>query len=127
VNSCLEDLEGIIGLNRLGKFVPIEPGFWEFNKKRVTGRWCVLCKNLGGTEPREGRGCKTKKEVVEYRKTTEIESNRSRHSGSSCEIPMILRTLFSMASRRARCEAGAPAQRGEQCSIKLRMNALKVI
>jgi len=107
--------------------VSSDSGFLEFLEKEIDGGPCVPCKNLGGTEPREGRGCKTKKEVVEYRKTTEIESNRSRHSGSSCEIPMILRTLFSMASRRARCEAGAPAQRGEQCSIKLRMNALKVI
>ena len=36
-------------------YVSSKPGFWEFNKKRVTGRLCAPCRNLGGTEPGEGR------------------------------------------------------------------------
>ena len=44
--------------------VSSESGFWEFNKKRVTGRPCAPCRNLGETEPRVGRGYKTKKKVV---------------------------------------------------------------
>ena len=48
------------GLKSLGKLVPqgrekrnkrleisSAPGFWEFNKKRVTGRLCAPCRNLG--------------------------------------------------------------------------------
>ena len=29
-----------------------EPGFWEFNKKRVTVKTCVPHRNLGGAELR---------------------------------------------------------------------------
>ena len=38
-------------------------------------------------------------------------------TASSQEIPMILRASLSTASRRARCEAGAPSQWGEQYFI----------
>ena len=47
--------------------VSSEPGFWEFNKKRVPGRPCTSCRDVGGTKPREVRVCKTKNEEVEYR------------------------------------------------------------
>ena len=36
------------------------PGFLKFNKKKVTGRPCLPCRTLGGTEQRAGRGSKTK-------------------------------------------------------------------
>ena len=49
--------------------VSSEPGFWELNKKRITGR---PCRNLGGTEPRDSKGCKIKKEEVEYREVTNL-------------------------------------------------------
>ena len=44
--------------------VSSEPRFWEFNNKRVTDRQYAPCRNLEGTNPREDKGYKTKKEVV---------------------------------------------------------------
>ena len=49
-----------------------KPGFWEFNKKRITGRPCEPCRNLEGIEPRDGRGCKTKKVEVGHREATNL-------------------------------------------------------
>ena len=53
-----------------------EPGFGEFNKKRVTGRPGPPYRNLGGTEPREGRECDIKEEAVKYREATNQSVNR---------------------------------------------------
>ncbi len=54
MNSCFKDLEGGVGLKGVGEFVPEagekgnervkvsrEPGFWQFNHKRVAGRSCA--------------------------------------------------------------------------------------
>ena len=40
---------------------------------------------------------------------------------------MILKALVSMVSSQTMCEAGEPAQRGEQYSIKLQTKALYVV
>ncbi len=54
VNSCFKDLEGGMGLKGVGEFAPEagekgnervkvsrDPGFWQFNHKRVAGRSCA--------------------------------------------------------------------------------------
>ena len=51
-------------------------------------------------------------------------SDRPIDSVSAWEIPILLKALASMVPRQARCEVGAPAQRGEKYSIKLKMKAL---
>ena len=40
--------------------------------RRVTGEPCAPCRNLGGTQPIEGRRCKTKKERVESIEATNL-------------------------------------------------------
>ena len=57
-------------------FLSSEPGFWEINKKMVAIRPCAHCRNLGGTEPRAGRVCKTIKAAVEYREETNLSEMR---------------------------------------------------
>ena len=52
--------------------VSSDPGFWEFHQKRVDGGPCEPCRTLGGTEYGKGRGCKTRKEVVEDREPTDL-------------------------------------------------------
>ena len=45
--------------------------FGTFTRRGLLGD-CAPCRNLEGTEQREGRGGKTKKEVVEYREATNL-------------------------------------------------------
>ena len=52
--------------------VSSELGFWEFTKKRDNGGQYAPCRNLGGTEPKESRGCNTEMEAVKHRETTHL-------------------------------------------------------
>ena len=111
--------------------VSSDPGFGEFHKGVAVGL-CAPCRNLWGTEHKNSRGCKTQKEAIlldtikTERPPTCLrwESESLIDSASSWGIPVILKALVSMMSSKARCEAGVPAQRGEQYSIELCMEAL---
>jgi len=119
VNSCLEILEGRIGQKRLGMFgqqvrerenkwveMISEPGFWQLNKKRVTGRPCLCPEETQEgrrQEMSEGARPKRRQENTERPPTgLRCESNRPRLSASSWEIPMIFRALHSMAPRKGK-------------------------
>ena len=52
--------------------VSSDPGFRSFHQKGVDGGSRVPCRNLGGTKHRKSRGCKTIKEVIEDRETTDL-------------------------------------------------------
>ena len=52
--------------------VSSEPGFRKFQQKGDDHRPCVPFRNMEGTKHRKSRGCKTRKEVVEDKKTTDL-------------------------------------------------------
>ena len=93
------------------------PGFWQFHEMWVSGGPHASCRYLG----QKGSG-RTQRD---HRSVSDGEVLFS-DSTSWQEIPMILMALVSTASSSASCEAGVPAQRGEQYSIKLQMKPLYV-
>ena len=97
VNSHLEILERRMKLNRLRKLVAQVRE--KRNKCLGDKGQRVQVQTVGGRRqrPQTRHQCRI---------------NRPRVSASSRGIPMILRSLVSVTSRSARCEAGAPAQNG---------------
>ena len=60
-----------------------EPWFLEFNKKRVTHRQCVMCKNLGETKLKRTEDARPKKRRWNTKRPpTCLWSKRPRHSAS---------------------------------------------
>ena len=49
-----------------------DSGFLAFHQKGVDGGPGVPCRNLKGTKHGKSRGCKTRKEAVEDRETTDL-------------------------------------------------------
>ena len=88
VNSCLKDLERRMRLKRMGRLVPqvrkrrnkrgevsSDCGFGELHQKEVVGGPRAPCSNPEGGRGAKhvsGRGCRTRKEVVENREPTDL-------------------------------------------------------
>ena len=101
VNSCLENLEGIMRLKT-----------WREEVDKACRGQRVQGQNGGRSRQRQVATCLRWK------------NDRRIDLASTREIPIFLNTLFSTASSGAGYGTGVPIQRREQYSIKLQKKAL---